>query len=245
MLVGDFVNFKCNEGYHISGTSTIGCRTNGTWSGPKPTCLIDNCEMLLPSVLHSVLIERTYETLENLTGVLTVSCNIGFERIGNEKMFCRDAIWTYTDNKQPACHRNSSVSIRDEITMRNLEHATVLVREGDEMDLSCTIDGSSSTTTFEKLGGGNNGTNLWIQNFTMEDVENMLVKPKRATLYRSLMLRFFEDAATSATWRMVTYYIMRTLLTEYITGILLISNATTVTSCLEVIHVTAIGTMVA
>lgn len=56
--------------------------------------------MLLPSVLHSVLIERTYETLENLTGVLTVSCNIGFERIGNEKMFCRDAIWTYTDNKQ-------------------------------------------------------------------------------------------------------------------------------------------------
>lgn len=36
--------------------------------------------------------------------------------------------------------------------MRNLEHATVLVREGDEVDLSCTIDGSSSTTTFEKLG---------------------------------------------------------------------------------------------
>ncbi|PIK43506.1 Complement factor H [Apostichopus japonicus] len=192
MLVGDFVNFECNEGYHISGTSTIGCRTNGTWSGPKPTCLIDNCEMHLPSVLHSVLIERTYETLENLTGVLTVSCNIGFERIGNEKMFCRDAIWTYTDNKQPACHRNSSVSIRDEITMRNLEHATVLVREGDEVDLSCTIDGSSSTTTFEKLGGGNNGTNLWIQNFTMEDVGQYACKTEAGNTVQILDVKILR-----------------------------------------------------
>lgn len=40
MQVGDFVNFECDTGFHISGVSTIGCRAGGTWSGPKPTCLI-------------------------------------------------------------------------------------------------------------------------------------------------------------------------------------------------------------
>ena len=36
--VGSIVHYICNQGYYISGSSSISCKENGVWSPSPPTC---------------------------------------------------------------------------------------------------------------------------------------------------------------------------------------------------------------
>ena len=36
---GHTVNYTCNTGYRLNGSSTLTCQPNGLWSANPPTCL--------------------------------------------------------------------------------------------------------------------------------------------------------------------------------------------------------------
>ncbi|XP_067122803.1 uncharacterized protein [Centruroides vittatus] len=40
---GDIVHFQCDFGYHMIGTSTLLCTSNGVWNGTMPTCEYAQC----------------------------------------------------------------------------------------------------------------------------------------------------------------------------------------------------------
>ena len=47
--------FTCNNGYRLTGDSTLTCNSNGTWNAPSPECGEYNQLAVINSFLHIYL----------------------------------------------------------------------------------------------------------------------------------------------------------------------------------------------
>ncbi|XP_078667428.1 sushi, von Willebrand factor type A, EGF and pentraxin domain-containing protein 1-like [Branchiostoma floridae x Branchiostoma belcheri] len=92
------VNFTCNTGYVLNGTTNTTCQANGTWSNPVPTCTPMQCQSLTVPTNGALSTTATsYQTVVNFT------CNTGYVLNGTTNTTCQaDGTWSTTE---PTCTR--------------------------------------------------------------------------------------------------------------------------------------------
>ncbi|XP_069378251.1 P-selectin-like isoform X2 [Paralichthys olivaceus] len=84
---GSWCDFTCQEGYYLSGNSTLTCLASGQWSKPTPTCAVVQCNSLEAPLHASMqcldpLGEYSYDS------ICSLQCEEGFELIGTNKTKC-------------------------------------------------------------------------------------------------------------------------------------------------------------
>ena len=80
---GSVVNYVCNSGYEIKEKATRTCRSDGTWTGPAPTCTLLQC--LYPEqIRHGQFIAHDNKFGSNIE----YQCDQGYELIGEENRTC-------------------------------------------------------------------------------------------------------------------------------------------------------------
>ena len=92
----DVVNFQCNLGYTLNGSSSSLCLADGTWSSPVPVCNVLHCPSL--QVPSNGRLNATGGTVGDVVGL---ACNAGF---GSNTTMARcegDGTWT---SSQLQCH---------------------------------------------------------------------------------------------------------------------------------------------
>ncbi|XP_062510209.1 uncharacterized protein LOC134186269 [Corticium candelabrum] len=91
------VEFKCDTGYRLSGSSIRTCLEDRTWSGQQPTCDLVFCEELSSSSVG--LIKMGNETV--VFSEVLFGCNQCFELKGHSNLTCLDNGQWSAD--QPTC----------------------------------------------------------------------------------------------------------------------------------------------
>ncbi|KAL4230224.1 Sushi [Mactra antiquata] len=102
--VTSLYDITCNNGYTLSGSATLTCLEDGTWSDQVPTCVscptvdnIDNGEVLPSS--------------NGLVTTLSFICHTGYTMVGSDNLYCRvDGTW---NDSVPICVCNSPLSVID------------------------------------------------------------------------------------------------------------------------------------
>ncbi|XP_033749665.1 CUB and sushi domain-containing protein 3-like [Pecten maximus] len=96
--VGANVTYVCEDGFVLSNSATIKCKTDGTWENP-PTCSSTSCNTL-PNVLNGYTKNLT-ATLNQYGDVLEYKCNEGYETVGLTFAYCRtNGTWSHDE---PTC----------------------------------------------------------------------------------------------------------------------------------------------
>jgi CUB/sushi domain-containing protein len=95
--VGSTVNYRCNTGYTISGTSFRVCQSSGSWSGRLPQCTKIDCgDPGTPSNGRLSLSDGT-----NFGSIVTYSCSEGYRLEGAETRTCLSGrVWS---GSRPVC----------------------------------------------------------------------------------------------------------------------------------------------
>nr|XP_048717740.1 LOW QUALITY PROTEIN: E-selectin [Caretta caretta] len=92
--------FRCEEGYRLSGSPTIQCTAQGEWSEPFPKCEVAQCETLIPSEKGSMNCSHPFGDFAYST-VCEFNCTGGWLLNGSKVLQCNAAgNWTAS---QPTC----------------------------------------------------------------------------------------------------------------------------------------------
>ncbi|KAI8515636.1 hypothetical protein Bbelb_064490 [Branchiostoma belcheri] len=92
---GDVVNFTCEPGYILVGTSSLTCLSDGTWNGNLPTCTAVQCPLLSPPLNGFMTGSNSYGDVVNFT------CEPGYNLVGTSSLTClSDGTW---DGNLPTC----------------------------------------------------------------------------------------------------------------------------------------------
>ncbi|KAI8498226.1 hypothetical protein Bbelb_241700, partial [Branchiostoma belcheri] len=84
----DVVNFTCEPGYKLVGTSSLTCLSDGTWDGTSPTCTAVECPLLSPPLNGKVTGTNSYGDVVNFT------CEPGYKLVGTSSLTClADGTW--------------------------------------------------------------------------------------------------------------------------------------------------------
>ncbi|XP_067832359.1 CUB and sushi domain-containing protein 3 [Heptranchias perlo] len=104
-MVGGVVQFHCQKGHLLQGSTTRICLPDLTWSGIQPECIPHNCKQP-ETPAHTNVVGMD---LPSLGYVLLYTCQPGFFLAGgSEHRACRsDGTWT---GKSPICHAGSKRS---------------------------------------------------------------------------------------------------------------------------------------
>ncbi|XP_019633428.1 PREDICTED: CUB and sushi domain-containing protein 3-like [Branchiostoma belcheri] len=128
------VNFTCNPGYVLNGTTNTTCQANGTWSNPAPTCTPMQCNTLTVPTNGALSTTATsYQIVVNFTYIQCISlptpkngglspagsyryqdvvnftCDTGYELNGTANTMCQaNRTWS---NPVPTCTRIQCVSL--------------------------------------------------------------------------------------------------------------------------------------
>ncbi|XP_078604135.1 sushi, von Willebrand factor type A, EGF and pentraxin domain-containing protein 1-like [Branchiostoma floridae x Branchiostoma japonicum] len=122
---GDVVSFSCEEGYSLTGPTSIACQ-HGVWSAKPPTCSKKTCgsrRLQDPADGYSTVLEQPASDTINQT----FYCVVGYELHGSEQVTCANGDWY---GSVPEC-----LPRLDKMTMRtdwSIVRRTVQVREGSE-----------------------------------------------------------------------------------------------------------------
>ena len=126
IFVGETLNITCNPGYLSNNKTvvTVSCTANGTW-GPIVKCEPRTCPNFTApantSIGNQVLLGRVYGATINVT------CNDGFNQVGNKEVTCReDGTWS----PSPSCIQCSGL---------NIPNATVLYQTSKNASISCRV----------------------------------------------------------------------------------------------------------
>ncbi|CAH1270979.1 CSMD1 [Branchiostoma lanceolatum] len=122
---GDVVSLSCDEGYSLTGPTSIACQY-GVWSARPPTCSKETCESrrLQDPIDGYSTVQRQPEPD---TFIQTFYCDVGYELHGSERVTCANGNWY---GSVPVC-----LPRLDKMTMRtdlSISRRTVRVREGTE-----------------------------------------------------------------------------------------------------------------
>lgn len=105
------VQFECNKGFILKGSSTSLCEAEGNWSPPLPICEINSCTGL-PEILHASwepygYRKPTKDRMYEVGTVLEYSCHPGYKTAGNKPttVTCqRNLMWTpHTECEEVCC----------------------------------------------------------------------------------------------------------------------------------------------
>ena len=90
------ITYSCNDGYNLTGTATLTCLSDGTWSAPMPTCPPVNCgDPGTPDNGTKTGTNFTYNS------IITYSCNVGYNLMGADSLTClSDGSW---NGSLPSC----------------------------------------------------------------------------------------------------------------------------------------------
>lgn len=98
---GSVISYRCDVRYEIHGKTTRSCRSDGTWSGPTPRCVVVRCrppnsiehgQLTIPSPKNSTVYGTTVE----------YQCDPGYQLDGPAVRHCSDGRqWSGPD---PKCH---------------------------------------------------------------------------------------------------------------------------------------------
>ncbi|XP_054837985.1 P-selectin isoform X2 [Eublepharis macularius] len=92
--------FTCEPGFALAGTKTTGCLASGNWSDPFPTCQVIGCPKLDVPENGGLNCSHPHRDFA-YSSTCTFSCNMGFVRVGQEKLRCT-AMGQWTENP-PFC----------------------------------------------------------------------------------------------------------------------------------------------
>ncbi|KAM3619827.1 uncharacterized protein V6R79_014234 [Siganus canaliculatus] len=84
---GSQCDFTCQEGYYLTGDSTLTCLASKQWSKPLPTCKVVQCHNLKAPPSGSILCQDAFESF-SYGSVCTVQCEEGFDLIGANVTTC-------------------------------------------------------------------------------------------------------------------------------------------------------------
>ncbi|XP_062852030.1 CUB and sushi domain-containing protein 1-like [Trichomycterus rosablanca] len=87
--LNDLVNFTCNTGYVLHGTSRAQCRMNGLWSNPLPVCKVVNCTD--PGFVENAVRHSSHRYPESFSYQHSVMyhCKRGFYLLGSSVLTCQ------------------------------------------------------------------------------------------------------------------------------------------------------------
>uniref|UniRef100_A0A3Q3RJK8 E-selectin n=1 Tax=Mastacembelus armatus TaxID=205130 RepID=A0A3Q3RJK8_9TELE len=84
---GSQCNFTCQQGYYLTGDSTLNCLASGQWSKPTPTCTVVQCNSLQVP-LHAFMQCHDLLGPSSYGSICTVQCEEGFDLIGTNVTKC-------------------------------------------------------------------------------------------------------------------------------------------------------------
>ncbi|XP_069489360.1 C4b-binding protein alpha chain-like isoform X3 [Ambystoma mexicanum] len=97
---GDYVVYSCNSGFAFSGSDSVRCESDGSWSGPTPTCSkVVTCGNP-PDLVDGTHTGRSpYQQRDSVT----YRCNSGYTLSGPPSINCQiDGTWS---GPTPTCRR--------------------------------------------------------------------------------------------------------------------------------------------
>ncbi|XP_038074975.1 P-selectin-like [Patiria miniata] len=99
-LPGDLIEYGCPDGYHLSGSATRYCRSDFSWSGHEPECVMED----RASTAHCVLTLNSSDVLTIVAGQQAVyrpgdsveyGCPDGYHLRGSATRICQaDSKWS-------------------------------------------------------------------------------------------------------------------------------------------------------
>ncbi|XP_072264529.1 CUB and sushi domain-containing protein 1 [Pyxicephalus adspersus] len=99
--LNDVVNFTCNLGYVLQGSSQAQCRSNGVWSTPLPYCRVVNCTdpgFVENAIRHG---QQNYPESFRYRISVTYHCKKGYYLLGSSVLNCKaNGMW---DRSLPKC----------------------------------------------------------------------------------------------------------------------------------------------
>ncbi|KAL4220535.1 Coagulation factor 5/8 C-terminal domain [Mactra antiquata] len=134
--VGTKIDFECEVGYTSSGSNTVTCQEDETWSD-LPICEIVDCGET-NNITNGSVIETSGTTYNSYA---TYQCDTGYSMIGKPNITCNvDGLW----DTHPDC---VSLNCSDLVTPQNskIENLTILCDEGYDVagnsSIVCMPDG--------------------------------------------------------------------------------------------------------
>ncbi|KAF4078621.1 hypothetical protein AMELA_G00201120 [Ameiurus melas] len=94
----NFVRYRCNKGYRMSGSDYLTCKEDG-WNPPPPQCNDVFCDR--PQIEHGD-VNSTEKSFVYKSSV-RVHCNQGYKMEGSDYLTCEDNGW---NPPPPQCHLN-------------------------------------------------------------------------------------------------------------------------------------------
>ncbi|XP_046725184.1 zona pellucida sperm-binding protein 3 receptor-like isoform X2 [Silurus meridionalis] len=107
---GNFVKYKCNEGYTMIGADNLVCEING-WNPPPPTC-IQQCTKPIVGGNREMVNDSGLQTYPN-GSTITFKCSTGYQPVdplASRTMTCIGPEWT---NLDLTCTKKSCGSLPD------------------------------------------------------------------------------------------------------------------------------------
>ena len=100
--LGNTINYKCNRGWIIEGSSRAECLVNRTWSSDPPTCTMITCPTL--NISNARVLKKDASTMKMAVDTeVEVSCEEGYLIVGEANLRClEDGTW---DQETPYCQR--------------------------------------------------------------------------------------------------------------------------------------------
>ena len=144
-VFGSVLEFECNEGHTLVGSTSISCKDNGEWSSHTPMCFpitcgeppdIENGKRSFAGVLYS--------------NVVTYSCNVGFTLNNTPTRVClKTGLWSESAQEcvKIECHSP------EEVTDASLDNPKAVYYYGDRISFTCnerySLHGSRKRTCLD------------------------------------------------------------------------------------------------
>uniref|UniRef100_A0A3Q3RJV2 E-selectin n=1 Tax=Mastacembelus armatus TaxID=205130 RepID=A0A3Q3RJV2_9TELE len=101
--------FQCNMGFLLIGSSSVTCGVTGIWSGPRPTCAIEQCPVLNQTSISGNVTCSHPIAPYSFNSSCEFRCDEGYELHGQEQIQCdHTGQWTAS---VPACTSKVTVVI--------------------------------------------------------------------------------------------------------------------------------------
>ncbi|XP_013862274.1 seizure protein 6 homolog isoform X2 [Austrofundulus limnaeus] len=115
--VGSTVQFTCNKGYILSGSSTLTCYNRDSavpkWSDRLPKCVPEKYEPCRNPGAASTSIQSSEKAFYQAGETLTFSCHSGYELQGGATIYCVPGHPSQWNSTPPACRASSAQYVNE------------------------------------------------------------------------------------------------------------------------------------